>query len=447
MQKRIHSFYQSLILSFSPLWTIVLLIHAGYFGYQIAHQRLEVADSSEFLILADNIQQHGTYYCGDLNQPIRTDYYSKRSPLYPFLIIALKSLWDSDFVVILFQNLISLFNIWLLLQILSLKGFPSEKRWWLLPFLLFYPAQLIYANLLMTELLLQGFILGMVWSLVKFDSEKKGKYLWIYHGLLCLAILTKPVMYVYAVPSLATIGFLFWKSHRFRWGHGLSVILPFLVVLGVGKWNQQRMGTFHYSSIQIINLLQYNTYYSLLSDEGTAYADSVVDGIAYQADEMADYAARESFIQTQCLHHLSAHKWAYFKLHLKGIGNFFIDPGRFDLYTFLGREKREGKGRGLLYYYSKEGYTGIFSYLKLQPLGLVFLLVLIAIFNLIKFLGMLYFGLHRRISLIDKVILLAPILYLAVLTGPLGASRFALPVFPLLVIVALLGMEKWRENK
>jgi hypothetical protein len=426
--------------SLSPLTLVMLLallLQLAFGGYQLSEQRYYLEDSKEYVQAAENLRAHGTLYCGEWEKrPHRTDFYSKRPPLYPLLLAGIG--WPGSMV--LLQNLLSLFNLWLMMRLLLSLGFPRKRLLWALPFLLLYPAQFIYSNLIMTEVLLQSLLLGMAWSLSHFVSQVRGKYLGIYVALLSLGILLKPVMYVFAFVHPLLMGYFYLRKYRHKALLPVA-FLPLVVVLAYSGWNHSRTGAFHFSSIQSINLLQYNTYYTLLRAEGEAVADSVVDGIAARADRISSYPERQAYIRSASVEQLSQHPGAYLGLHLKGMAHFFIDPGRFDLYSFLGLEKREGKGKGLLYHYSQEGYRGVFNYLKTQPLGLLAWLLLIALAHAVKLLGGLRFAFRRSIPLDQRLLLGMWVLYLAGLTGPLGASRFAVPVFPLLLIMALLGAE------
>jgi hypothetical protein len=300
---------------------------------------------------------------------------------------------------------------------------------------------MIYANFVMTEILFQSLFLGMVWFLWKFVEKPSRKSMLVYGSLLSVAILLKPVMYVFAGVNLFILGWLIFRKKR-HFSMLYAAILPILIVMTVGLWNQQRTGVLHYSSIQQINLLQYNAYYTLVNSDGTEVAEATINQITDVADTMSHYPDRYAFIQSSAIDILKSHLPAYMKLHLKGMANFFIDPGRFDLYSFFGLEEREGKGQGLLFHYSESGYRGIFSYLGKQPVLLLFWLVLIALGNLIKLLATVRFAFLKCISLEKRLLLLVFVGYLAGVTGPLGASRFAVPLFPLMVIMVVLSLQQ-----
>ena len=126
-------------------------------------------------------------------------------------------------------------------------------------------------------------------------------------------------------------------------------------------------------------------------------------------------------------------RYAWFEV--KGMIRFFIDPGRFDLVSFMGQHTKGGKG--FLYYLNAQGLRGALRFLFSGGGGMSLLLVFILLANLIKTGGLLLFSLNSRVDPHIKIFLLLLILYIAFATGPLGASRFAMPLIPLVIFMAL----------
>lgn len=434
-----------------PLW--LLLLASGLFWSLLQQGDRHTRDSDEYLAAAHNLRTEGVLYCGDLSaEPLRTDYFSKRPPLYPLVLAFFPPSWGMRPVLVL-QFLLLLFNIGLFAGIwkmararLSFDHPPARMLLWTCGLLWFsWPAQFIYPGLLMAEIWLQSCLLLMVWAWLKAGETQRLKPTLLAQGTLILAILCKPVMYLFTIPN-------FWTSwqmaaaqrrpYRAAWA-----LAPVMAVLLYAGWNLQRTGVFQVSSIQQINLLQYNVYYTLLSVHAEPYASEVVDGIAARADSMQDYRQRVSYLQDTCKAVLGAQAGAYAKLHFRGVFNFFLDPGRFDLYHAFGYDDAGVKSSGLLYQFSRGGYSAVWTYLKEQPIGLLGLLGLVLLANAIRLLLFAAFCLHPRIPWRLKVFIAGLPLYLAILTGPLGASRFLMPVFPLIVVAALLLLEVLSAKK
>ncbi|MEL7534532.1 MAG: hypothetical protein AAFN10_24715, partial [Bacteroidota bacterium] len=155
----------------------------------------------------------------------------------------------------------------------------------------------------------------------------------------------------------------------------------------------------------------------------------------YASLDIADYGESQRYLQAACFEVINQHKGDYIFFHLKGMFNFFIDPGRFDLYHFFGWETVGGEGLQIAF--SRGGYGGVLNYLADQPLGRLIFLLLIALANAFKLLCLLIFPFLKKIPLWDRILIVGMILYIAGLTGVSGASRFAVPLFPLLLVVSL----------
>ena len=88
---------------------------------------------------------------------------------------------------------------------------------------------------------------------------------------------------------------------------------------------------------------------------------------------------------------------------------------------------------------NQEGIRGAFRALKAQVPALVFLLGVIALLKVAKLVGFVVYLLRRKESLFLRIFLLLLIGYMAAVTGPLGASRFLLPVELLIIGAAVKG--------
>ena len=430
-------------------WSLIFLFHLGFLTWQLIHQQVMLVDSEEYLQEAENIIESGDFYCGDPEQPVRMDNYTKRPPVYPLFLALVISVFGNKIWVIVFQTLLSFLNVWLSLKLIRQIYGQITHPIILLIFIALYPAQFIYTNLIMTEILFQtSLILMAIWAIQAWKSNSYQAF-WLYTLALIAGIFIKPILYLFIFPHFIVGGIFIWKTRKFQLI--LPVIMPLVIVLGYMNWNAQRTGFFHFSSIQNLSLLQYTTYNLLIHTYGQEEALVRADSILYASLEQPTYAQGQQLLQRECFAVISENKLAFLGFHLKGIMNFFIDPGRFDLYTFWGLQSNQD-GQGFLASFSQGGYRGMFSYLWSQPLGIIFLLVLIAGLNGLKTLSFFYFGFCKKTEAIEKIIILGIILYIAGLTGSSGASRFAVPVFPLILVTLpcfldriILGWKKFRK--
>ncbi len=429
-------------------WLPLLAIHILVLFYQSYQERWYLVDSYEYLAAAENMEENGSWYSKDREEAYDPAHHSRRTPLYPFLLMLSKGLVDHPAFVALWQIILSLFNIHLMLRTLNEWRIPRRFRFVILPFLLLLPAQYIYANLIMTEILFQTLLTAGIWIAFQALSKKQMKWFWIMSLLLMLAMLTKPVMYFFFLPYLILLGYLAfkWKKYLIL----LPALLPLALVLTYQGINYQRTGYFHYSSVQSLNLLQLTTYNLLINRVGEEEAVKITDDIYQDALRAPSFAQGQKLMQERCLNIMWKYKGFYLLYHLRGMVNFFLDPGRFDLYHLLGIQK-VGSEAGLSRSFSEGGYRAVWDYLQRQPLGILLFLSFVFIFNLVKALGFLGFLFYKKIPISFRLALFVLVAYLAGVTGPYGASRFALPT-ALIVIAAAVAFyscfwKKWERQR
>jgi len=131
------------------------------------------------------------------------------------------------------------------------------------------------------------------------------------------------------------------------------------------------------------------------------------------------------------------HPVQYGIFHLKGSLRFFIDPGRFDLVTFFSLE--EAGSPGILYLLNQEGIGGVLKFIKKEGWALLSVLSLIALFKVVKITGFIIYLVKEKTQPAFRIFLALLVGYLALVTGPLGASRFLLPVELYLIGGAVAG--------
>jgi hypothetical protein len=125
---------------------------------------------------------------------------------------------------------------------------------------------------------------------------------------------------------------------------------------------------------------------------------------------------------------------AYLKVHITGIIKMLIDPGRYEIYTFLGAETATIELTPLLY---AGKWKELFN--ELQKHGFAFyLLVILSVLSILK-LGFAFFGLFKS-GRSFLIVTLAFSIYFLGITGPVGAYRFAIPLQLFLIILASIGL-------
>ena len=81
-------------------------------------------------------------------------------------------------------------------------------------------------------------------------------------------------------------------------------------------------------------MINYNIPQLLSKKMEEKSAVAKVDSLQQLAGTLS-YPDRTKFIDQQCLHLIIQSPFAYLSLHLKGVFRFFLDHGRWDLYTFF----------------------------------------------------------------------------------------------------------------
>lgn len=406
-----------------------LLLHLVYGIYQAKQGRYYLKDSYEYEWAAKNLLNEGILYSGDRSLPERMDYYSKRPPVYPlFLLACLLNPW----VVIFVQSLLSLFNLFLAYKILKqLLPDEVEPNFGLFLLLLaWYPAQAIYTQLIMTEILFQTEICLMVYCLLRAQQSRHIGFETLYTLLLMAAMLTKPIMYLFAL--LHIVGMVFWAWKYNKKFVYVLVFLPLLTVQVYSHWNENRTGYWHFSTIQTLSLFQYTSQHVLNAALGEENAVLLTDSVWDRSLQIKDFKTSQELLLDFSNNTLKAYPKIFVLQTLKGMLNFFLDPGRFDLYHFWGMKNEEGEG--LQRQFSAQGYQGLIAYILKQPWQWVILLPVLILGNALRWVGMGLFAGIKSVPLEKRLIIGIFILYLAGLTGTSGASRFAVPVFPLTMV-------------
>ncbi|TVR80652.1 MAG: hypothetical protein EA409_07450 [Saprospirales bacterium] len=397
-----------------------------------------MADSVEYLVQAENLYQHGSRCSAPLSNgycdPIHL---TKRPPLYSLFLGAILWVGAPLFTLLIFQNLLSLFNIFMMVRIM--REWKVEGISIALGLSLFNLTQYIYANVIMSELLLQTWLLLLVFFISKYFTSLRIYFLGLAALVLVFAMLTKPVAY----PLTALFAALFlWKAFNYRRPLvALWAVIPLLIMVAYSSWNEKQTGYRHFSSIQNINLVDYNTNFFLRSTIGIEQTDSTLREIYYGATHFDSFSEEQEYLRQQSTGILRNHFISYGWWHLRGALRGFFDPGRFDFYNFA---DKEGKIEdGLLYKLNEEGPVAALNHLLKGPTLLIFLLFLTLLFKSLLVFSWLGVLLVKKLPTYQLALIIFLPLYIALATGPLNASRFMLPIMPILVIGAAISLNQF----
>ena len=131
----------------SVLWVLLISTQLFFFAYAQIHQHTKTADSDEYIYQAKNLVDHFSTYSGDYNASnLDISLYDRRTPGYPVFLILTKIIFNSDFLPLFLQCVLSLLNIFIGYKILKLISQDTKKTYLYLFFYFFFPIHFIYTT-------------------------------------------------------------------------------------------------------------------------------------------------------------------------------------------------------------------------------------------------------------------------------------------------------------
>ena len=97
---------------------VLLVIHLLFLLSSAVRTPVSLTDSADYLNASNNIYRQGVLYSGDLAEPMREEQYTRRPPLYPFLL-GVAVLTGSHLPSFLLQIIFSMFSIILVIKIFA----------------------------------------------------------------------------------------------------------------------------------------------------------------------------------------------------------------------------------------------------------------------------------------------------------------------------------------
>ncbi|MGI8893954.1 MAG: hypothetical protein ACR2GN_10935 [Bacteroidia bacterium] len=419
---------------------ILAVMHLGFLFYAVRHEAFLTKDSHEYLQQAENLKEGYGWYSGDLNDPHQPHLESRRPPLYAFFISLTDVLFKNIVFILITQNLLSLLNFATLFYLLLHFKFDQKIIGLLFLPLLFFPSQFIFSNMIMAEILFQTTIFWAFFFMIFFLLRGNFMLLVLHSIFLSLAILTKPVLYLFWLPEIFWFVFLFFRKKVAIPQVSISLI-PLLTVIILSLYNEKKTGYFHYSSMKETNLMSYNAYQTLRLNYTAEEAKNILDSVHTQSiSESSNFKQQSENFQRSAVEIIKNNLSGYLFLQLKGMINFFIDVGRHDMFLFFYEDFQESE-TGISYYYDKDGIQGVLNYLKqFNPL-LIFYSTLILFINIIMLLALLFFIFNKNVSPEIRLFTILLIFYIAFVTGLIGSARFRVPVYPQLLFTVPFFME------
>ncbi|RRJ93594.1 hypothetical protein [Flavobacterium macacae] len=418
---------------FKKNFLVLIFIMIAFLIARIVHGNFRLTDSNEYFATAE-LLKNGKYF-GQTTDIIESINLTKRPFLYPLLILFLGFL--NDLVIVLFQTILGIFNLFLVLQIFKNLG---GKSYYLITILLFLtPSIFINTHLIMTETIASTVMLLIFRQFQNKLDNRKIVYIQI---LLCLLFFLKPAFYLFTIVNLLFFIFYFIRTKTFQ----ISVFVPLLMSISYIGYNQHRTGFSHFSSIQNINLIDYNLYLFKMKQEGIDKAELWKKSVYEESEKFKTFEEYSSYLDKTGKSEIKNNLIPYAFFHVKGAIRGMFDPGRFDLITF---HEQQDASQGFMQLLNKEDFMSVLKGLLEYKYKIV-ILILIPIFltNIFKwFFALSYLWNNRKLWNFRNMYLILICGYSILISGPVNTCRYMVLLQGIVIIIAVLGWENFRQKK
>ena len=400
-------------------WAVLIMIHLAFFGVAVQNKNFTTKDSWEYLWQSQNLKSSGSWYAGDLTQEINPALYNKRPPAYvAFLsLLNVNAALNNVYLLLIIQLGLSLLTVFMVVQFVKLFLGEEWNRLWLLIPLVFFPSQFVYCNMVMSEILLQLFVLLAIYFIARLIRYSQMKDLWWSQWSVAISMAIKPVMWLF--PFVAVGSFLIhFFNKKVKLIALITFIIPFSVISFSFNYSHKYTGVWDFSYIHREVMINYNSF-AILKDAFNE--EEATKTISEFQSSVANLPYLEKCKQIDDFNKevLFNHPMSAIKMELIGIFNFFAGHPRWDLESFYLGEVNVMKP------YQSDSGLALFSYYAY--------LIICSIMGLIVLIAFVKFIFARHISYSLRGCIASIVIYFAIVTGPSASTRFRLPVFPVLM--------------
>ena len=427
---------------------LLFIAHTVFFLVAVFCKRIYMGDSFEYVYMALNIRDYGWFYCGNPALPVVPEYLTLRPPLYSLFLAFIYLFAVNNWVVILLQNLISIFNIYCLRDTIRKLGYKRRYDYVLMAFVLLYPAQFVHTNTIAPDLLLQTSVLLYFRYFILLLKKREWEYA-LYMSLALIAgMFIKPVLYPFC---WAHCILLLLVAAYFRKGlirYSFSALLPLCILMLYMSWNYERTGKAHFTSTQSFNAVYYYYFY-FIDRKGMDYAQHFLKEERAKIASVPEFKDRYDYANKRGLQLLKENFAPYMAYHIAHSAKMLIDPGKgewdmFTGHTTLGQLYTKPQ-KSLILTIREEGWTGFEDYLVRNPSFMLAAIVLL--FNIIRLSGLLAFCFMRKIDWRVRAFVICIIGYFCITTGPIANTRYFMPIYLITIGCATLGLQKVLRRK
>jgi 4-amino-4-deoxy-L-arabinose transferase-like glycosyltransferase len=374
------------------------------------------SDSLEYHKLGVSLAESGKYYID--NQP--TAY---RPPGYPYMLGLLYRIFGTNPAVPVSVNVLFSLLIIIFTYLIARHAWNEETARWAALVMAFFPSQILYAGLIMSEPMFTLFLLASLYLFILNSTSVRSRLFYCLFGgvLLGVAVLTRPAaLLLIILPA----GYWYLKGRRI-----VTALLFFLfAVIGlsftVGPWmirNYRVMGKLTLTTSGGVNLLVGNQPLS-----GPSYNEPIIDGFSDMTPDREVYF--DSLAAAMAREYIESDPLAFIVRGVKKVTYMMA----FD-FDALGRHLLEDAGRGRFSIYAVAAVISETFYLAVL---------------LLSFFGMgILLSKRRAAGRPEGIFLISIILYwLAVHFIYFGEGRYHYPLIPVLAVFASACIERFASG-
>jgi len=419
---------------------------------------LSESDALVYIQIAKNILNYRVFSWSQ-NLPLIPD--SFRMPIFPLLLAFIFSLTQKIWLVSIVNNLFSAITC-VLVFLVAKKVFNQKIGLLAALVLALEPYMAVYTNFVLIEPIFTLFLVITVYFFVDFLKFNNLKSFYLSIIFLGLFMLTKPfASYSFFIFfSIALIKILTQKIKLFTLKQvSLAGVLLFLILSPWLIRNKLVFNHFSLNSSRDFNL--YHWYAPIIyakenniprSDAIHLFYQKTVENFPNTKSEELHNFQFSPYFRKEALKIILSNPLGYAKLHLVGVGYFFLTNGyRSMLMRLFGIT--EGKIiADPVSVFANQGIEGLISYIN--SLGAKPIILIIVGFFLVLIINFFFvvnlFFIKKSDSFLSEILLYVLIFYFAFLIGPLASAAYKYPVQPLILLLASAGFFRcfnfWQEK-